>query len=115
MPETEFSKYFDKKKIKNLNKNNPGMGYEVWGMRSLMVNYLHSQEILVLLTIMSALASIAMSAASQYSVSAPSDMTLPPISYVTCLQTLHVPSGSHELKVSVISIKDIAIRILRFI
>jgi hypothetical protein len=56
------------------------MGYEVWGMRSLMVNYLHSQEILVLLTIMSALASIAMSAASQYSVSAPSDMTLPPIS-----------------------------------
>jgi hypothetical protein len=28
---------------------------------------------------------------------------------------LHVPSGSHELKASVISIKDIAIRILRFI
>jgi hypothetical protein len=63
----------------------------------------------------SSLASIAISAASQYSVSAPSDITPPPISYVTCLQTLQVPSGSHELNATEISINDIADMIIRFI
>jgi hypothetical protein len=92
------------------------MGYEVRGMRSLTTSYRHFQDNLVLLGSMtSALASIATRSAPQYSASGSSEIIVPLISEVTCLQTLHVPSGSHELKVSVISMKDIAITILRFI
>jgi hypothetical protein len=66
MPQTEFSKGFFRKNIKSL--------------RKIKEFYLHSHDILVFPTTTSSLASIAIRAASQYSVSAPSEMTPPPIS-----------------------------------
>lgn len=79
-------------------------------------SYLHSQEYLLPAIMISSFASIAIRAASQYSVSGPSDIGGPPAaSYVTSLHTLHVPSASHALKAIVINMNDMASMILRCI
>lgn len=77
--------------------------------------YLHSHDIFVLPTITSSFASIAIRAASQYSVSVPSEITPPPISEVTCLQILHVPSDSQAVKAHDKMINEIPSIIFRFI
>jgi hypothetical protein len=77
--------------------------------------YLHSHDIFVLPTITSSFVSIATRAASQYSVSVPSEITPPPISVVTCLQILHVPSDSQEVKAQDMIINAIQNMSLRFI
>ena len=92
-----------------------GPGSGVWGIFEI-VNYRHFQDNLVLLGSMtSALASIATRSAPQYSASGSSEIIVPLISEVTCLQTLHVPSGSHELKAREINMNDMTNMILRFI
>ena len=79
-----------------------------------VTSYRHSQEYLLPAIMISSFASIAIRAASQYSVSGPSDIGGPPAaSYVTSLHTLHVPSASHALKAIVISMNDMASMILR--
>jgi len=81
-----------------------------------VTSYRHSQEYLLPAIMISSFASIAIRAASQYSVSGPSDIGGPPAaSYVTSLHTLHVPSASHALKAIVISMNDMASMILRCI
>jgi hypothetical protein len=79
-------------------------------------SYLHSQEYLLPAIMISSFASIAIRAASQYSVSGPSEIGGPPAaSYVTSLHTLQVPNPSHELKARVIKTNDTASIIFRFI
>ena len=81
-----------------------------------LTSYRHSHEYLLPAIMISSFASIAIRAASQYSVSGPSDIGGPPAaSYVTSLHTLHVPSASHALKTIVINMNDMASMILRCI
>ena len=81
-----------------------------------LTSYRHSHEYLLHAIMISSFASIAIRAASQYSVSGPSDIGGPPAaSYVTSLHTLHVPSASHALKAIVINMNDMASMILRCI
>ncbi len=77
--------------------------------------YLHCQDIFVFPTITSSLASIAINAASQYSVSEPSEIIPPPISEVTCLHILHVPRDSQAVKAHDMMMNEIPSISVRFI